>query len=87
VTVLRAVVTVVGATRVVVVVGAAVVVVVSAGAVVTVVGGAGGAASSMTAGCEGDAATPDWSFVCPPFWGSLCTAAVSNPTPRSIGMA
>jgi hypothetical protein len=81
VTALRAVEEVTGAS-VVVVVGAAVVVVVSGAAVVVVVGAA--AASSMTAGCEGADATPPWERS---FGESLWTAAVSNPTPRSIGMA
>src|SRR5205085_4833284 len=82
----RAVVVVTGACVVgVTIAGAAVVVVVGA-AVVVVVGAA--AASPTTAGCDRVSATPawrrlDWSFFC----GSPWIAAVSNPTPRSIGMA
>src|SRR5687767_10304701 len=74
---MRVVVVVVGA-------GAAVVVVVGA-AVVTVVGAA---ASSTTAGCEDCFATPAWRRLdCSLLCGSWWIAAVSNPTPRSIGMA
>src|SRR5687767_3207311 len=77
----RGMVTGVALRAVVVVTGASVVVVVGAGAAVVVVGAA---ASSITAGCEGADATPP----CERSFGvSLWIAAVSNPTPRSIGMA
>src|SRR5687767_13220529 len=82
----RRAVVVVTMARVVVVVGAGAAVVVVVGAAVVVVVGA--AASSTTAGCEDCFATPAWRRLdCSSLCGSWWIAAVSNPTPRSIGMA